>query len=388
MSANTITYLDYNASAPARAGVAEAMHLATEEGGNPSSVHQTGRRARAQVEAAREKLARMIGVKPEEVVFTSGATEANNLALEGLKRAGAADRVLISASEHEAVQAATQDLGLPWDAVTVTSDGLLDLEHLKTLLEKAKAADEKVVVAVMLANNQTGVIHPVADAAKLVHEYGGLLLCDAVQALGKIPVDRDELNADLLAFSAHKIGGPTGVGALILREGLALRALNRGGGQELGRRSGTENVTGIVGFGAALDAVSQDGDLMARLEAWRDALEKTLLNIDPETVIYGKNAPRLPNTSNFAVPGLPAETALMALDLAGFEVSSGSACSSGKVTPSHVLKAMGASDEMTGMAIRVSLGWGTKEADTVDFTRAWAAHHQRMATRVMKEGVA
>jgi cysteine desulfurase len=355
------SYLDYNATTPLRPAVAAAMTEALAAVGNPSSVHGFGRAARARLETAREQVAAFVGARPAQVVFTSGGTEANNLALTGTGRA----RVLVSAIEHESALKAA-------DAETIPVDrrGVVDLAALgRTVAMRA----EPSVVAVMLANNETGVIQPVADAAHIAHEHGVLLHCDAVQAVGKIAVDFSALGVDLMAVSAHKLGGPAGVGALIVADHVHLTARQRGGGQERGRRAGTENLAGIVGFGVAAEIAAAELGAMAKLADLRDDLERRARAAVPGAILFGREAPRLPNTTCLALPGLSSEVQVMALDLAGVAVSAGSACSSGKVQPSHVLRAMGADAAAAGSAIRISLGWRSTAEDVDHFLEAWCA---------------
>jgi cysteine desulfurase len=364
-------YLDWNATTPLRPEVREAMAAAWNIQGNPSSVHAEGRQARKLVEEARAALAGAVGATPGNVVFTSGGTEANALALTpGLRRASGPPvaRLLVSAIEHASVLAGgrfpTEAIG----TIGVTGAGLLDLDDLRNLLQDGPPA----LVSVMLANNETGAIQPVAEAAGLVHAAGGLLHVDAIQAFGKIPFDINALMADLATVSGHKIGAPKGVGALILAEGVvAPQPLLSGGGQERGHRAGTENVAGIVGFGAALRAAiaALDSDTN-RLESLRDRLENGL-RATQGMIVFSSDAPRLTNTTLYTVPGLKAETAVIGFDLAGIAVSSGSACSSGKVQPSHVLKAMGFGPEIAQGAVRLSLGWSTRDADIDRCLEAW-----------------
>jgi cysteine desulfurase len=364
-------YLDWNATTPLRPEAKAAMAAAWELAGNPSSVHAEGRQARRLVEDARASVAGSVGALSRNVVFASGGTEANALALTpGLRRAAGVpvQRLLVSAIEHASVLAGGRFAAEAIGTVGVTRSGLLDLERLRAALEGGAPA----LVSVMLANNETGAIQPVAEAAAIVHAAGGLLHVDAIQALGKISFDFKAMNADLVTLSAHKIGGPKGVGALVLAEGvLGLEPLLRGGGQELGHRAGTENVAGIAGFGAAVKAamgvLAQDA---ARLESLRDRLEAGLRQTSGMIVFSGE-VPRLPNTTLFTVPGLKAETAVIGFDLASVAVSSGSACSSGKVAPSHVLEAMGFGPELAQGAVRLSLGWSTSDADIDRCLEAW-----------------
>jgi cysteine desulfurase len=364
-------YLDWNATTPLRREARAAMDAAWDFCGNPSSVHAEGRQARKLVEEARAEVAHAVGALPRNVVFTSGGTEANALAMTpGLRRGSglAVERLLVSAIEHTSVLSGGRFPAAVIGTVGVTRSGLLDLDRLRTALQGAPAA----LVSVMLANNETGAVQPVTEAASIVHEAGGLLHVDAIQAFGKIPFDIKALNADLVTVSAHKIGGPKGVGALILAEGvLGPEPLLRGGGQERGHRAGTENVAGIAGFGAAVKAAmrSRERDA-ARLESLRNRLENGLRQTR-DAIIFSEDVPRLPNTALFTVPGLRAETAVIGFDLEGIAVSSGSACSSGKVQPSHVLEAMGFGPKLAQGAVRLSLGWSTSDADVDRVLEAW-----------------
>ncbi|WGS17547.1 cysteine desulfurase family protein [Bradyrhizobium sp. ISRA463] len=364
-------YFDWNATTPLRPEAKAAMAAAWELSGNPSSVHSEGRKARRLVEDARAAVAKAVGGRPQDVVFSSGGTEANALALmPGLRRGTSAPvtRLLASAVEHASVLAGGRFAPNAIGSIGVTRSGVVDLDRLRSLLNEGPTA----LVSVMLANNETGAIQPVAEVAEIVHRAGGLLHVDAIQAFGKIPFDLASTQADLLSLSAHKIGGPKGVGALVLAEGVeGLEALLRGGGQELGRRAGTENVAGISGFGAAaktaMAALKADA---ARVRGLRDRLEHGLRQT-PGLVVFSDDVKRLPNTVLFTAPGMRAETAVIGFDLSGVAVSSGSACSSGKVQPSHVLAAMGYRQGLTQGAVRLSLGWSTNETD-VDLTlKAW-----------------
>jgi cysteine desulfurase len=364
-------YLDWNATAPLRPEAREAMAAALDLCGNPSSVHAEGRQARRLMENARDIVAGAIGVSAKNIVLTSGGTEANALALRsGLRRGSSppVERLVVSAIEHASVLAGGRFAAEAIEIVRVTRSGLLDLKQLRTALEGRPPA----LVSVMLANNETGAVQPVAEAAEIVHAAGGLLHVDAIQAFGKIPFDINELNADLITVSAHKIGGPKGVGALALAEGLlGLEPLLRGGGQEQSRRAGTENVAGIAGFGAATKAALETlADGAARLKGLRTRLENGLRETQG-AIVFSDDVPRLPNTTLFTVPGLRAETAVIGFDLAGIAVSSGSACSSGKVQPSHVLEAMGFDPEIAQGAVRLSLGWSTRDTDIDRCLEAW-----------------
>jgi cysteine desulfurase len=373
-------YLDWNATTPLRAEAREAMAAAWDLSGNPSSVHAEGRQARRWVEGARAEVAGAIGAPPRNVVFTSGGTEANALALTpGLRRGSGVpvQRLLVSAIEHASVLAGGRFPAQAIGTIAVTRSGLLDFDDLRAMLEGGPPA----LVSVMLANNETGAVQPVADVAEIVHAAGGLLHVDAIQAFGKIPFNINELKADLVTLSGHKIGGPKGVGAVILAEGmLGLGPLLRGGGQELGRRAGTENVAGIVGFGAASKTAmgTLQSDAIG-LESQRNRLEDGLRQT-PGAMVFSDDVPRLPNTTLFTVPGLKAETAVIGFDLEGIAVSSGSACSSGKVQPSHVLEAMGFGPKIAQGAVRLSLGWSTSSADIDRCLEAW----RKLANTLLK----
>jgi cysteine desulfurase len=364
-------YLDWNATTPLRPEARTAMAQAWDMSGNPSSVHSEGREARRLVEDARAIVAGAVGGQPQNVVLTSGGTEANSLALTpGLRRAAGfpVQRLLVSAIEHASVLAGGRFPADTIHSIGVTRSGILDLDRLRGML----AGGPPALVSVMLANNETGAIQPVAEAAEIAHAAGGLLHVDAIQALGKIPFDLASTGADLLTLSAHKLGGPKGAGALVLAEGLlGFEPLLRGGGQEQGRRAGTENVADIAGFGAAVKAAmaAMERDSV-RVQGFRERLESGLRQT-PGAIVFSDEAQRLPNTVLFTVPGLKAETAVIGFDLAGIGVSSGSACSSGKVQPSHVLQAMGFAPELAQGAVRLSLGWSTSETEIDSAVEAW-----------------
>ncbi len=355
-------YLDYNATAPLKPAVIEAMSAGLAETGNPSSVHRFGRLARRGVEAARDDVAALTGAKASQVVFTSGGTEANNLAIAAL---GKDRRLIVSAVEHDSILQAAPHA----DILPVNSLGQIDLSALQAMLERDS---RPALVCVMLANNETGATQPVALVAHLAHSLGALVHCDAVQAAGKMSIDMARLGVDSLSLSAHKLGGPQGIGALLVSETVAPQSLLKGGGQERGWRAGTENVAGIRGFGVAASLAAQDFPAMQALAALRDEMEMRLLRAAPEAVVIAPGAGRLPNTSCIALPGLSAETQIMSLDLAGVAVSAGSACSSGKVKASHVLRAMGVEPELAGSAIRISLGWRTEASDVDHLITAWS----------------
>jgi len=371
-------YLDWNATAPLRPEARAALLAACDRSGNPSSVHAEGRAARAMIEAARGQVAALVGAEPRNVTFTSGGTEANAMALSpALERGGEralCDRLLVSAIEHPSVRSGGRFPKEAIEEVPTAANGRIELAALEERLAALSKAGRRPLVAIMLANNETGVIQPISEAARLVHQANGLLHVDAVQAAGKVPCDLSDLGADLLAISAHKFGGPKGVGALIRRgEGLHFAdPLIKGGGQERGARAGTENVAGIAGFGAAAAAASAGlSDERTRIATLRGRLEAGLRAISPDAVIFGAAVERLPNTTLLPLPRVKAETALIALDLAGIAVSSGSACSSGKVAASHVLAAMGVAATLSAGAIRVSLGFSTTDEEVDCFLQAW-----------------
>lgn len=370
-------YLDHNATAPIRPEALAAMTAALNAGGNPSSVHGMGRAARARMEHARAQVAALIGAPASTIVFTSGGTEANALAIESAV-AGGARRLLVSAIEHDAVLETAKASGAEVVRLAVKPNGRLDLDTLATHLKAWDDAHGRPFVALMLANNETGVIQPVAEAAVLVREAGGWLHVDAVQAAGRIAVDSRALGADTLAISSHKIGGPPGAGALTFGPRANLVRRLHGGGQERGRRAGTENVPGLVGFGAAAEAAQRDLELTGGQAGWRNAAEAALAAAG--AVPVGSDVERLPNTLCIAAPGFPAELQVMTLDLAGVQVSAGSACSSGKVKASHVLLAMGL-DDLAGSAIRVSGGWSSRAEDWTYMVEAWITAYERHAAR-------
>lgn len=342
-------YLDHNATASLRPEAKAAMVRSMDCTGNASSVHGEGRAARKLIDDAREQVARAVGVIAPMVVFTSGGSEANNMALKG----AAVERVIVSAVEHPSVLEAANASGRPVETIPVDGNGVVDLAALETMLKGSRA-----LVSVMLANNETGVVQPLAEIVRLAQ--GHLVHTDAVQALGKVPVNFGLLGVDMMTLSAHKLGGPVGAGALVVRDGLAVDPLIHGGGQELRRRAGTENLVALSGFGAVAQAKLNVAALRNRLEEALDG-----------AVIFGRGVERLPNTTCLAMPGMEAETLLIGFDLEGIAVSSGSACSSGKVAKSHVLAAMGVAPEISRAAIRVSLGWDTTENHIDHFIAAW-----------------
>ncbi len=374
MAPSSRSYLDYNASAPVLPCVADAMLEVLASPGNASSVHQSGREFRRRIEEARVQIAGSAGAQSSEVIFTSGGTEANALALSGSFNSGCCRRIVTSAIEHPSVLDMAAHLDQDIARIPATARGIVDLDALD---DQLKRADGPCLVSVMMANNETGALQPIQDVVSLARKYEALIHVDAVQAFGKVPVSFANLGADMMSLSAHKIGGPQGVGALVLRDGLEIGLLQRGGGQETGRRAGTENTAGVVGFGvAAQTAVACLGD-MAGLAALRDQMETGLRKICSGVTVFCEQEARLPNTSYFSVEGLNAETLVIALDLDGLEVSSGSACSSGKVGQSRILAAMGVPDNLARGAIRVSLGRGTTQAETDRLVNVWHAACQR-----------
>ncbi len=378
------SYFDWNATTPLRPEALAALADAFAITGNPSSGHAEGRAARKLVTRAREQVAQLVGARPADVIFTGSGTEANMLALTpAIETAGEKrprDKLLMSAIEHSSVRAGGRFSREAIEDIPVDADGRVNLAALAEAVSKAS----RPLVSLMLANNETGVVQPVVEAAAIVHAAGGLLHVDAVQAAGRIAVNIGVLGADLLTLSGHKIGGLKGVGALVRgREDIHFSdPLIRGGGQERGARAGTENVAGIVAFGAAAEvAHRQFAEEAAHMLGLRDLLEEGLCAISPQAIIFGNTAERLPNTTLFASAGVKAETAVIALDLDGVAVSSGAACSSGKVQPSHVLAAMGVSPALIRGAVRVSLGWTTTKADVERFLGAW----RKLASALSKE---
>ncbi len=372
---NDMHFCDHNATSPLRPACRDAITLALTIGGNPASVHAAGRAARAIVEDAREAVARLAGAQADEVIFTSGATESNFLALWGAVEGAMSEsekpvritRLFVSAIEHSSVLKAAQRLaersaGVRLELIPVTGEGVVDTEALRILLREGKG---RALIAVMAANNETGIVQPVAEISKLAREAGALLLVDAVTAAGKI--DLDFTLCDYMTLSAHKLGGAQGAGALAVRTGAPFAPQLVGGGQQKGLRAGTENLSGIAGFGAAAKEALHDGAERARVKALRDGFEKNLKAAIPGVTVFGEKVERLGNTSNVALPGLMGENIVIALDLDGVLVSSGSSCSSGKITPSHVLSAMGVEESLAGASLRVSFGWNSikEDADAV-----------------------
>ena len=375
-------YLDHNATAPIRPEARAAMMAALDLPGNAQSVHSEGRRARSLIEAARAQIAALIGARSQDVVFTSGGSEANALALRGALQGAAAagervTRLIASAIEHESIRANARACeetipGLRVLECPVTSDGVVNVTELRRLLMEGKG---RALISIMAANNETGVIQPLGEVVGVARSHGALLHCDAVQATGRIPFSASDF--DYVTLSAHKLGGPQGIGALIVRDGVPFAPQILGGGQEQGRRAGTENVAAIAGFGAAAAAAKPNADHLR----WRQALERKLIGAVDGTVVVGATTERLPNTICVAVPAVPSENMVIALDLDSFAVSAGAACSSGKVTRSHVLTAMGVDPHVAASAIRVSFGWNTTEEELNAFAEAWTRIVKRAASR-------
>lgn len=366
-------YLDHNATTPLKPEVREKMLQTLAFPGNASSIHKAGRLARRLIEDSRQSLLKALNAGTRDVlVFTSGATEANNMVLRGC----GVERIIVSATEHPSVlNALPSDIQV--DILPVLPSGIVDMATLEKMLANNK---QQTLVSVMWVNNETGVIQPIDDIVAVARKNGALVHSDAVQAFGRLPVDLQKSGVDFLTLSAHKIGGPQGMGCLVICNCLAVSPLLRGGNQEKNLRAGTENLAGIVGFAeAARLAVAQD---MTHIAAWRDKIETAIGMAAPSLVIFGKDSPRVANTSMFALPGMSSETQLIALDLAGICVSNGSACSSGTVKTSHVLKAMGASDAEASASLRVSLGWNTTAQDVDYFISKWLDMYSRVKPRL------
>ncbi len=360
-------YADYNATAPLRPEAKAAIAIALDLAGNPSSVHAEGRRVRALVEGARETVAASIGACRDDITFTSGGTEAVGSPLRGALQANGNAVLVASAIEHDAVSS----LVTGNEAWPTRPDGVVELDWLRHATAKLMGQGYRPLVSLMLVNNETGVIQPVAEAAEIVHAAGGLIHCDAIQALGKIEVSIIDLDVDYLSLSAHKMGGPQGVGAFYVKPGAPFRAVQTGGGQEFGRRAGTENVAGIAGFGAAADAAINGIAQYRPLALHRDRMEARLKTVAPTLQVHGGAAPRVAGVSCLGVEGLASETQIMGLDLAGFALSAGSACSSGKVKPSRVLTAMGLSDTAARSSVRASFGWNSAPSEFEALAEAW-----------------
>jgi cysteine desulfurase len=373
-------YLDYNATTPVRPEVIDAVARAMATIGNSSSVHAEGRSARAIVEEGREKLRALINAPVNGVIITGGGTEAIHYALNGVVRNGSVKRIFVSAIEHAAVPGNAAETGVPVETIPVMKSGVADVQWLRDRLKNWDAKrDGGFLVCLMFANNETGVLQPAREAADIVHEKGGLLFVDAAQAVGKVPVNFTMSGADLMAVTAHKFGGPIGVGALVAGPNLPLHPVMRGGGHEQNRRAGTHNVPAIAGLGVACDLAPSSIEKAPMIASLRDRMQEAAEGAG--AVVWGKGEARLPGTLSMSAPGFSSQTQLMAMDLAGIAISSGSACSSGKTKPSHVLAAMGAGDDLATSGIRVSLGWNSKEEDADAFCREWPAAYARVKSR-------
>ena len=357
---NANCYLDYNASAPMRPTAIHAMQEAMHLVGNPSSVHKHGREVNKTLTKARDLLTETIGAKNSKVIFTSGGTESNNLALQGCK----VGNTMVSDIEHDSVLFAAGSN----NRIPVNAEGIVDLTRFEEILSRQTNPS---LISVMLANNETGVIQPLREITSMAHNHNCLVHCDGVQALGKMDVNMSHLGVDLLSLSAHKAGGPKGVGALIVADGVKVDPQLIGGGQEYSLRPGTENFVSISGFAATVAEIQKKPEEIGRISKMHSNLENKLRESFADVEIFGSNSPRLVNTTCVRMRGLPAETQVIALDLAGISVSAGSACSSGKVTTSHVLKAMGLSSTIANETIRISIGWGTTDDDIESATKAW-----------------
>lgn len=364
-------YFDHNATTPLMPASIEAMNALGALPLNPSSIHACGRQARQQVEKARHAILRAMGAEGMRLIFTATGTEANHLALRGTH----ATRIFISAIEHPSVLKNVSQAGY----IPVTAEGVVDLKALECQLQAVSVKSPGLIlVSVMYANNETGVIQPMENIVELARAYGAMVHTDAVQAYGKIPLDVSRLGIDMITISAHKCGGPPGVAALVIKKSITLHPQITGGGQEQGYRAGTENVRAIVGFGAVSETISPVVDTDAKVRTLRDRLEMGIQARIAETVVIGKAAPRLPNTSCIRMPGVSNETQLIEFDLKGFAVSAGSACSSGRISVSHVLKAMHVREDDARCAIRVSLGSGNTMEEVERFVQVWAALYERM----------
>lgn len=372
-------YLDHNASTTVRPSVIALMSDVLAENGNPSSVHAHGQAARARVETARRQVGKALCARPEDVIFTGCGTEALNLAITSAITAGGVERLLVSSIEHEAVAETARASGLTVEEIPVDATGIVKLD----LLAEALSRPGKVLAGLMLANNEIGTIQPVTEAGALVREAGGLFLVDAIQAAGKIPVDFAAIGADYMAISAHKFGGPQGVGALLAACNAPMSRHNHGGGQEMGRRAGTLNAAGIAGLGLALEEAVAELDSFAGLADWRDEMQAAIKKAAPNVQVLGEGAPCLPNTLALAVPGWRGETQVMALDLENISISAGSACSSGKAKASKMGTALDLPDDRSDGVVRISLGWSSNRADVDALITAWTEAYER-ASKSMK----
>ena len=367
-------YLDYNATALIRPEVMTLMTEVMIEGGNPSSVHAFGRKAKSRLENARGEITKAVGCRPQMVIFTSGGTEANNMAILNSDRS----RLITTNAEHDSVNSSSNRFLGKVDVLNVDDAGGINLSELE---KKLSSCGEETIVSFLYANNETGVVQNIEAISKLIKASGALLHIDAIQAFGKIPINFMALGADMMSISAHKIGGPQGVGALIAREKLPIKSSILGGGQEFGRRGGTENIAGIAGFGLAASMVEEGGTKMKELETWRDLVEFKIAKHTSNAKFIGKGSLRLPNVSTIYMPNVLSETQVMNFDLAKICISSGSACSSGKVKASHVVMAMTGDEEIASSTIRMSLGWNSKKSDVDAFIKNWIKQYDRKHNR-------
>jgi len=363
-------YLDYNATAPIRPEVIEVMVEVMEEGGNPSSVHSGGRKAKSRMEKARSIIADTISCRAQMIIFTSGGTEANNMAI----LSSGCNRLITSNVEHDSIRSVASSFDGTVDIIRVNPDGLINLLELEKLLNDN---DEKSIISILYANNETGVMQDVKAIAKIAHSAGALLHIDAIQALAKIPIDFMALGVDMMSISSHKIGGPQGVGALVIQEKLPIKPFIFGGGQEVGRRGGTENIAGIVGFGRAVSMINQSLKKMKILEKWRNEIEEKIHKHAPKANFPGKSSLRLSNVSTIYMPGVKSETQVMNFDIDQICISSGSACSSGKVKSSHVIDAMKGDKNIAASTIRMSLGWNSEYSHVEAFIKSWKKQYDR-----------
>jgi len=373
-------YLDYNATTPVHPEVIDVVAKTMAIAGNSSSVHQEGRAVKAIVEEAREDFRTLVNAPVNGVIFTGGGTEAIHYAIHGSVQAVHVKRIFVSAVEHAAVPANAATAGVSVETIPVLASGVIDLEWLRARLENYNVEEEGgFLVCLMLANNETGVIQPVKQAAEITHNMGGLIFVDAAQGVGKIPVDFAEIGADMMCATGHKFSGPIGVGVLVVRAGLTLEPIMRGGSHEMKRRAGTSNVPAIAGFGKACQLAADYLEKRPQIEAMRDHMQAQVKEHGAH--IWGEGEARLPGTLCLSVPGFTSETQVMALDLAGIAVSSGSACSSGKTSASYVLTAMGVEDDLANSMIRVSVGWSSTKEDVDAFIQAWIKAYARVRER-------
>lgn len=370
MTEKELIYLDYNATALIKPEVIELMSEVMKEGGNPSSVHAYGRKAKARLEGARAAITHAINCRPQMVIFTSGGTEANNMAVLSCNRT----RLITTSAEHDSLRAVADHFGGKVDVIPVDGDGILDFDRLNSALSMD---GENTVVSVLYANNETGVLQDIKKIVEVSHAAGALVHIDAIQALGKISVDFMGFGVDMMSISSHKIGGPQGVGALVARENLPIKSLIVGGGQEVGRRGGTENIAGIAGFGLAATMISSSLAKMQEIKTWRDDIEQQLADHTAQVMFLGKNVDRLPNVSTIYMPDVSSETQVMNFDLDKICISAGSACSSGKVKASHVGLAMTGDEKIASSTIRMSLGWASEQAHVDAFVKSWKKQYDK-----------